>query len=120
MSLNGLEAPEVKEAYQSGLSEDSGWFVSNGTTITKARLIRFVVRFLLKYSTRHEVDLFQRGSGGLLELQEAIESYEEQSPLYGFLHYETRKVVLKYVPEGTSRLLQGEIRYQFAIRHILI
>lgn len=36
-----------------------------------------------------------------------IEKYEEKSPLYGLVQYRRKKVVLKYVPDGTSRLLQG-------------
>ena len=47
------------------------------------------------------------GNGGLPEVQEAISRYEEQSPLFGFIQYRRRKVLLKYVAEGTSRLLQG-------------
>lgn len=53
--------------------------------------------------------LLERGNGGLVEVQEAVNRYEEQSPLYGFIQYRRRKVVLKFVPEGTSRLLQGTI-----------
>jgi len=54
------------------------------------------------------VGLLGRGIGGLGEVQEAVNAYEEQSPLFGFIQYRRRKVVLKYVPEGTSRLLQGK------------
>ncbi len=50
-----------------------------------------------------------RGNGGLGEVQEVVNAYEKQSPLLGFIQYRRRKVVLKYVPEGTSRLLQGEV-----------
>lgn len=64
-------------------------------------------RFLIKYITRDEVDLLEKGNGGLIEVNEAVKKYEEQSPLYGFINYRRRKVVLKYIPEGTSRLLQG-------------
>lgn len=28
MSLNGLDGPEVKEAYQAALGEGGGWYVS--------------------------------------------------------------------------------------------
>ena len=64
-------------------------------------------RFLIKYISRDEVDLLGRGSGGLSEVNDAVKRYEELSPLYGFINYRRRKVVLKFVPEGTSRLLQG-------------
>lgn len=61
----------------------------------------------MKYNSRDEVGLLQKGSGGLVEVQDAVKRYDEQSPLYGFLHYRRRKVVLKFVPEGTSRLVKG-------------
>ena len=51
--------------------------------------------------------LLERGSDGLPEVKEAVNRYEEQSPLFGFIQYRRRKVILKYIPEGTSRLLQG-------------
>lgn len=51
--------------------------------------------------------LLERGSDGLAEVKKAVNRYEEQSPLFGFIQYRRRKVILKYIPEGTSRLLQG-------------
>ena len=68
----------------------------------------FICRFLLKYISRDEVGLLEKGHGGLAEVEEVVSRYEEQSPLYGFIQYRRRKVILKYIPEGTSRLLQGE------------
>lgn len=65
-------------------------------------------RFLLKYASRDEVELLDRGNGGIVEARNAIAKYEEPSPLYGFLRYRRRNVILKYVPEGCSRLVQGE------------
>ncbi|MBE7180087.1 MAG: hypothetical protein INR71_02580 [Terriglobus roseus] len=41
------------------------------------------------------------------EARGAIAEYEDKSPLYGFLIYRRRKVLVKYIPEGTSRLVQG-------------
>jgi len=64
-------------------------------------------RLLLKYLTRDEVALLGRGTGGVFEVRSTIEGYNDKSPLYGFLQYRRRKVVLKYIPEGISRLLQG-------------
>ena len=52
--------------------------------------------------------LLERGNGGLAEVEEVVNRYKEPSPLYGFIQYRRRKVILKYIPEGTSRLLQGE------------
>lgn len=51
--------------------------------------------------------LLGKGVGGLVEVKETVDQYDEQSPLYGFVQYRRRKVVLKHVPEGTSRLLLG-------------
>ena len=64
-------------------------------------------RFLLRYANRDTVELLSRGTEGVSEARIAVENYEEKSPLYGLLQYRRRKVILKYVPEGTSRLLQG-------------
>ncbi|RAK71163.1 putative GPI-anchored cell surface glycoprotein [Aspergillus fijiensis CBS 313.89] len=88
MSLNGLDHPTVIEAYQTALTEAGGWF-------------------LLRYVSRDEVALLERGTGGVPDVRNAIEGYEETSPLYGFLQYRRRKVVLSYLPDGMSRLLQG-------------
>ncbi|KAL9044422.1 MAG: hypothetical protein Q9214_002435, partial [Letrouitia sp. 1 TL-2023] len=87
MSLNGLNASDINDAYQSAQGEGGGWI-------------------LLKYISRDEVVLFKRGTGGVVELREAVGQYEDQSPLYGFVLYRRRRVILKYVAEGTSRLLQ--------------
>ena len=67
-------------------------------------------RFVLKYISRDEVDLLERGNGGILEIRNAIAQYEEESPLFGFLRYRRRNVLIKYVPEGCSRLVQGASR----------
>jgi hypothetical protein len=65
-------------------------------------------RLLLKYSARDEVELLKNGKGGVLELRAAIAAHTEESPLYGFLRFRRKSVLLKYIPEGTSRLLQGK------------
>ena len=65
-------------------------------------------RFLLKYATRDEIVLLGRGNAGIVEIRNAIANYEEKSPLFGFLRYRRRNVVIKYVPEDCSRLVQGE------------
>ncbi|KAF2087997.1 hypothetical protein K490DRAFT_65277 [Saccharata proteae CBS 121410] len=94
MSLNGLDDPQVSDAYTASLAEAGGWF-------------------LLKYSSRDAVQVLARGSGGVSEARAAIEQYTDKSPLYGFLLYRRRKVLLKYVPEGTSRLLQARVTVHF-------
>ncbi|KKA18639.1 GPI-anchored cell surface glycoprotein [Rasamsonia emersonii CBS 393.64] len=94
MSLNGLDDPSVIDAYQTALAEAGGWF-------------------LLKYVSRDEVALHGRGTGGVPDVRSSVKAYEEKSPLYGFLQYRRRKVVLKYVPDGISRLMQARITVQF-------
>jgi hypothetical protein len=42
------------------------------------------------------------------DVRATVEGYEDKSPLYGFLQYRRRKIVLKYAPEGMSRLVQGK------------
>ena len=74
-------------------------------------LTYFTYRFLLKYISRDEVDLFERGNGGIVEIRNAVAQYEEESPLFGFLRYRRRNVLIKYVPEGCSRLIQGAPQY---------
>ncbi|KAK4546404.1 hypothetical protein LTR36_002081 [Oleoguttula mirabilis] len=94
MSLNGLDAPAIQEAHQQTLVEAGGWF-------------------LLKYTSRDSVELLSRGKGGVHEARVAISKYEEPSPLYGLLIYRRRKVLIKYIPEGTSRLLQARTAVHF-------
>jgi hypothetical protein len=76
----------------------------------------FGARFLLKYVNRDTVELLQKGTGGVQEVRGVVEKYQEKSPLYGLLQYRRKKVILKYVPEGTSRLLQGSSSHQY--RHV--
>lgn len=79
-----------------------------GDFLDKNLLGFFFCRFLLKYATRDEIELLGRGNGGIVEIRNAIASYEEPSPLFGFLRYRRRNVVIKYVPEDCSRLVQGK------------
>lgn len=42
-------------------------------------------------------------------MRNAVSDYEEEtSPLFGFLRYRRRNVLIKYLPEDCSRLIQGE------------
>ncbi|KAI9897709.1 hypothetical protein N3K66_007565 [Trichothecium roseum] len=94
MSLNGLDDPKLKEAYETAIAEAGRWF-------------------LLKYASRDEVELLGSGSGGVVELRHAVEGYQEASPLYGFLRYRRRNVLIKYLPEGCSRLIQARVAVHF-------
>ncbi|KAJ8122377.1 hypothetical protein ONZ43_g1414 [Nemania bipapillata] len=88
MSLNGLDDVKVKEAHEAANGEPGGWF-------------------LLKYMSRDEIDILDTGNGGITDIRSAIARYEEPSPLYGFLRYRRRSVIIKYIPEDCSRLLQA-------------
>ncbi|KAM5375109.1 hypothetical protein ACJA88_007774 [Fusarium oxysporum] len=94
MSLNGLDDPKVQEAHEAAVAEPGGWF-------------------LLKYASRDEVELLGRGSGGVVEVRNNVAGYEETSPLYGFLRYRRRNVVIKYLPEDCSRLIQARVAVHF-------
>ena len=72
-------------------------------------VLRLAYRFLLKYTSRDSVDLLARGKAGVHEARLAIANYTEPSPLYGLIIYRRRKVLLKYIPEGTSRVLRGTV-----------
>jgi hypothetical protein len=73
----------------------------------------FVFRFLLKYASRDEVELLGRGSGGVVEVRNNVTEYEDTSPLYGFLRYRRRNVLIKYLPEDCSRLIQARVAVHF-------
>ncbi|KAI9646550.1 hypothetical protein NHQ30_004543 [Ciborinia camelliae] len=94
MSLNGLDDGTVKEAWDAAVAEPGGWF-------------------LLKYASRDEIELMGRGNGGIVEIRNKIGQYEEPSPLFGFLRYRRRNVVIKYVPDGCSRLVQARVTVHF-------
>ncbi|KAI1143742.1 hypothetical protein F5Y05DRAFT_401076 [Hypoxylon sp. FL0543] len=94
MSLNGLDDAKVLEAHAAAAIEPGGWF-------------------LLKYANRDEVELYNRGNGGIVDIRGAIAKYDETSPLYGFLRYRRRNVILKYQPEDCSRLVQARAAVHF-------
>ncbi|TRX91189.1 hypothetical protein FHL15_007977 [Xylaria flabelliformis] len=94
MSLNGLDDVKVKEAHDAANAEPAGWF-------------------LLKYASRDEIDILDTGNGGISDIRSAIAKYEEPSPLYGFLRYRRRSVIIKYIPEDCSRLVQARAAVHF-------
>ncbi|KZL72586.1 GPI-anchored cell surface glycoprotein [Colletotrichum tofieldiae] len=98
MSLNGLDDPKVKEAYDAAVAEPGGWF-------------------LLKYASRDDVELLGRGNGGIVEIRNNIAQFENEnednSPLFGFLRYRRRNVIIKYLPEACSRLVQARVTVHF-------
>ncbi|KAF2416269.1 hypothetical protein EJ08DRAFT_654765 [Tothia fuscella] len=97
MSLNGLDSSEVELAYATVLQGRGGWF-------------------LLHYTSRDTVDVLAQGAKGINEMRTAADgcyAMSEQgkhSPLYGMIDYKRRKVLLKLVAEGTSRLIQARVQ----------
>lgn len=119
MSLNGLDDAAVVDAYQAALAEAGGWQVAPlSSCACSEKLTISQYRFLLKYASRDTVELLGKGTAGVSEARLAVEEYEEKSPLYGLVQYRRRKVILKYVPEGTSRLLQGLLRIHRCVNTI--
>ncbi|KAK2015614.1 hypothetical protein LZ32DRAFT_671426 [Colletotrichum eremochloae] len=98
MSLNGLDDPKVKEAHDAAIAEPGGWF-------------------LLKYTGRNDIELLGRGNGGIVEIRNNIAQFEaedeDNSPLFGFLRYRRRNVIIKYLPENCSRLVQARVTVHF-------
>ncbi|KAI6784769.1 uncharacterized protein J7T54_007862 [Emericellopsis cladophorae] len=94
MSLNGLDDPQVATAFAAAAAEAGGWF-------------------LLKYASRDEVEILSHGTGGIGEMRNAIAEYEDSSPLYGYLKYRRRNVLIKYLPEDCSRLIQARVAVHF-------
>ncbi|RKF72623.1 hypothetical protein GcM1_247095 [Golovinomyces cichoracearum] len=94
MSLNGLAAPSIKDAHEKAASKPGGWF-------------------LLKYASRDEIELLSCGNGGTGEMRNAIARYKDPSPLFGFLRYRRRNVIIKYIPEECSRLVQARVTVHF-------
>ncbi|KAI9760892.1 MAG: Serine/threonine-protein kinase tel1 [Chaenotheca gracillima] len=94
MSLNGLDNEKLDLAFQKALIEQNGWI-------------------LLKYESRDEIAVLGAGDDGVPQVRRAIEEYPDQSPLYGFVRFRAKGVVFKYIPEGTSRLLQARVTVHF-------
>lgn len=85
------------------------YFVCSPNVLANPRLYLARGRFLLKYASRDEVELLGRGNGGIVEIRNAIAVFEPVEPLFGFLRYRRRNVIIKHLPEACSRLVQGMV-----------
>ena len=111
MSLNGLDTQPVQDAFNSVSIDPAGWFVScSASFVSGCILLTCVCRFLLKYVSRDTVELLGSGNTGVAEARTVVAQYEDKSPLYGLIVFRRKRVLIKYIPEGTSRLLQGMSR----------
>ncbi|KIW03862.1 uncharacterized protein PV09_05159 [Verruconis gallopava] len=104
MSLSGLDSPAVEAAVQSVSHGRGGWF-------------------LIHYTSRDSVDVLSQGTKGVAELREAAEKYYNRTdadteatrgPLYGMIDFRRRKVLLKLVPDETSRLVKARVQVHWA------
>lgn len=59
------------------------------------------------------MDVLANGAGGVAEARTSLSSYPDASPLYGLIIYRRKRVVIKYIPDGTSRLLQARTAVHF-------
>ncbi|KAI5811011.1 hypothetical protein DFH27DRAFT_4810 [Peziza echinospora] len=96
MSLNGLDAPQLHQIFESACAEAGSWF-------------------LLQYTSRDEVELLAKGASGTQEMRERIAQEPTDSPLYGFIRYRRRNILVKYIPEGTSRVLRARSQVHFQL-----
>lgn len=70
-------------------------------------------RFWIKYVSRDDVELLCQGTNGTEEMREAAAKEPEDSPLYGFIRFRRRNILVKYVPDDTSRVLKGKLWFFF-------
>jgi hypothetical protein len=68
----------------------------------------------MHYTSRDTVDVLSQGTKGVTELREAAEKYYNgtdaettKGPLFGMIDFRRRKVLIKLVPDDTSRLVKG-------------
>lgn len=59
------------------------------------------------------MELLTKGGDGAEGMRAVVMREPEDSPLYGFIRFRRRSVLVKYVPEATSRVLKGELRTFF-------
>ncbi|PWW79521.1 hypothetical protein C7212DRAFT_341801 [Tuber magnatum] len=112
MSLNGLDSPQLTEAFEKACAEPGGCFgFLRFAGFTHAgHLAR---RFWIKYTSRDDVELLCRGNNGSEEMREASSKEPNDSPLYGFIRFRRRNILIKYIPQETSRVLKARSTVHF-------
>ncbi|KAI5788630.1 hypothetical protein FPQ18DRAFT_48924 [Pyronema domesticum] len=96
MSLEGLDSVLLSEAFDGAQSDPGGWF-------------------WIKYVSRDEVELLGSGKNGAGEMREAAIPEPDDSPLFGFIRFRRRNVLVKYVPSGCSRVLMARSQVHFQL-----
>ena len=61
----------------------------------------------MKYVSRDDVELLGKGGSSVREMRELAAKEPDDSPLYAFIRYRRRNILIKLVPGGTSRVLKG-------------
>ncbi|KAJ6261901.1 hypothetical protein Dda_2700 [Drechslerella dactyloides] len=69
--------------------------------------------FLMKYETRDDIALLGKGASAVKEMRELISEQQDDSPIYGFIRYRRRNILIKLVPENTSRVLKARSQVHF-------
>jgi len=113
MALNGLDAVALQHAFEAA-SAEAGWYVADSMTkfFTFIFFLTCVLRdfrFMMKYSSRDDIELLGTGGSSVREMRELAYTEPNDSPLYAFVRYRRRNILIKLVPEGTSRVLKGEL-----------
>lgn len=62
---------------------------------------------MIRYTSRDDVELASKGRHGSTDIREFLAAEPDDSPLYGLVRHRRRNILIKYVPEGTSRVLKG-------------
>jgi hypothetical protein len=66
-----------------------------------------VSRFLIKYVSRDEVELLAQGDNGAPEMREHLANEPDDAPLFGYIRFRRKNVLVKYIPEAASRVIKG-------------
>lgn len=67
----------------------------------------FVLRFLIKYVSRDEVELLAQGTNGAPEMRGHLANEPDDAPLFGYIRFRRKNVLVKYIPEAASRVIKG-------------
>ncbi|RPA79186.1 hypothetical protein BJ508DRAFT_328593 [Ascobolus immersus RN42] len=96
MSLNGLDAPELQLAYENAGTEPGKWF-------------------LIKYVSRDEVELLAQGANGAPEMRGHLANEPDDAPLFGYIRFRRKNVLVKYIPEAASRVIKARCQVHFQL-----
>ncbi|KAF3908570.1 hypothetical protein ABW21_db0208445 [Orbilia brochopaga] len=67
----------------------------------------------MKYETRDDIALLGKGASAVKDMRDLISEQPDDSPIYGFIRYRRRNILIKLVPENTSRVLKARSQVHF-------